>query len=270
MPITLDVAPNSQELGRRAAAFVAEKVKSIVQKVSLDNAQGRNARIIFATGASQFDFIAALVAIADLPWDKVDCFHLDEYVDLEGGAEHPASFRKYLVERLFSKMSPPPANVNLLDPSDIENYAQLLESAPIDLACIGIGENGHIAFNDPPVADFNDPRLVKLVELDELCRQQQVGEGWFSSLSTCPTHAATLTVPAIMRCACISCVVPDERKAKAVFDAINGSVSTLCPASIMRDHEDTHLWLDAASNSLLRAKNEDDAGEKSIQSEVFK
>ena len=158
-------------------------------------------------------------------------------------------------------MVPAPANINLLDPGKVDAYSEMLAAAPIDLACIGIGENGHIAFNDPPVADFNDPVLVKLVELDEACRLQQVGEGWFESLETCPTHAATLTVPAIMRCVCISCVVPDKRKAKAVLGCMTGEVSTACPASIMRNHPDTRLWLDTASNSLLAdaASNESSA-----------
>ena len=247
MPIHTDVSPNSAELGRRAAAFVAGKIRAVVAELG----PARNARVIFATGASQFDFLAALVATPGVAWDKVDCFHLDEYVGLEGGQAHPASFRKYLQERLFSKVTPAPANVNLLDPDNIEAYDALLAAAPIDLACIGIGENGHIAFNDPPVADFSDPVLVKLVELDEACRLQQVGEGWFESLDTCPTHAATLTVPSIMRCACISCVVPDARKAEAVLGCLNAEVSTACPATIMRNHADTHLWLDVASSSLL-------------------
>ena len=238
-----DVAPTSQELGARAAAFVASTLKSAVTSLG----ETRNVRIIFATGASQFDFLAALTAIPNLPWDRVDAFHLDEYVGLEGGAAHPASFRRYLRERLFDKLRPAAANVHFIDPDDTAAYVRLLESAPIDLACIGIGENGHIAFNDPPVADFQDPLLVKVVRLDEACRRQQVGEGWFENLNKCPTHAVTLTVPAIMRCAVISCVVPDERKAEAVRGTLREDVSTACPATILRKHAHVRLWLDAAA-----------------------
>ena len=135
--------------------------------------------------------------------------------------------------------------------NELERYASLLAEADIDLACIGIGENGHIAFNDPPVADFNDPKMVKVVELDEDCRKQQLGEGWFPTLDTVPTHAATLTVPAIMRCKSISCVVPDARKAQAVKNALEGPLGTACPASILKTHPDCGFWLDEESAGRL-------------------
>ena len=143
--------------------------------------------------------------------------------------------------------------VYALDPSDIDKYSQLLDEEPIDLACIGVGENGHIAFNDPPVADFKDPELVKIVKLDESCRLQQVGEGWFPDLASTPTHAATLTVPAIMRAQAISVVVPDERKAQAVKDALLGPKDTACPASILRQHGNCVMWLDAPAASLYNS-----------------
>ena len=127
----------------------------------------------------------------------------------------------------------------------------MLETHPIDVACIGIGENGHIAFNDPPVADFNDPKLIKLVELDEMCRKQQLGEGWFNSFDGVPAQALSLTIPAILGAKTISCVVPDQRKAEAVKDAINGPISTQCPASILRKHADTTLFLDTQAASLI-------------------
>lgn len=135
--------------------------------------------------------------------------------------------------------------------AEVRRYSELLEAHPVDVACIGIGENGHIAFNDPPVADFNDTKLVKVVELDEGCRKQQLGEGWFPTFDDVPTHALTLTIPAIMGCKHISCVVPNERKAEAVYNTINAEISTTCPATILRTHPDTILYLDQGSAAKL-------------------
>ena len=236
------VAPSKSELGERAAEFVTACVRAEV-------AHKGTARVIVATGASQFEFLAALVAVEDMPWDRVTFFHLDEYCGLDD--QHPASFRRYLRERLFSQLKPQPAAVHLVDPDDIHRYSALLAEGPVDLACIGVGENGHIAFNDPPVADFDDPELVKVVELDEACRMQQVGEGWFPSLAETPSHAVTLTVPAIMRARVISCVVPDARKAEAVRGMLCGDISTACPASVLRRHRRAVLWLDEGSVSAV-------------------
>lgn len=151
-------------------------------------------------------------------------------------------------------MKPQPAAVNYLDPERTVAYSKLLSQDDIDIACIGIGENGHVAFNDPPPggADFEDPVLVKQVALDEACRKQQLGEGWFKSMAEVPTHAITLTVPAIMRAKSISCVVPDARKADAVHGALNEPISTSCPATILRTHPDCVLWLDEPSASKMR------------------
>ena len=239
--LQVKVLADKQALGAAAADYVAKKINSAVAT------QG-HARIIVATGASQFEFIDALIKLR-VPWDKVTCFHLDEYCDLP--ETHGASFRKYLRERLFSKLSPQPAAVHYLDPARIREYDARLAADGIDLACIGIGENGHIAFNDPPPggADFDDPVLVKRVALDDACRKQQLGEGWFATLADVPTHAITLTVPAIMRAASISCVVPDERKAAAVRSTLHAPVSTACPATILRRHRDCTLWLDADSGA---------------------
>ena len=165
--------------------------------------------------------------------------------------EHPASFRKYLHERIIDHVQPGDAyflngdTENLQ--AEIKRYEQLLASHPIDVACIGIGENGHIAFNDPPVADFEDPRRVKVVQLDEKSRRQQVGEGWFDTLDEVPEQALSLTIPAIMQSTMISCVVPDQRKADAVYDTLYGPVSTDCPASILRTHPEATLFLDQYS-----------------------
>jgi glucosamine-6-phosphate deaminase len=238
------ILPDTYKLGENSAIFVADTIKKIV-------AEKGYAHVIFATGASQFHFINYLVSISGIPWEKVTAYHLDEYVGLIGGEEHGASFRKYLKERLFSKLKPQPRQVNYVNPDKYEEYEKILAAVEIDLACIGIGENGHIAFNDPPVADFNDPKLVKVVELDEKCRQQQAGEGWFNSLAEVPKTAITLTVPAIMRAKIISCVVPDERKAVAVHDTLNNDISTNCPATILRNHGDCIMWLDKPSASKL-------------------
>ena len=189
----------------------------------------------------------------DLDWRKITVFHLDEYLGMTD--QHPASFRKYLKERILNYVKP--GNVYLLNgdaadaEKEVERYASLLQAADIDLACIGIGENGHIAFNDPPVADFQDPRLVKIVELDPECRQQQLGEGWFATLEDVPSHALSLTVPAIMRSKTISCVVPDKRKADAVYNTVNAEISEKCPATILRTHPDCTLFIDKNSAEKL-------------------
>jgi glucosamine-6-phosphate deaminase len=179
--MNISVSPDASTMGAKSAKFVAHKILALVAQADAAHSTAP-IRVIVATGASQFTFIEALVAIPNLPWDRVAFFHLDEYVGLDQGALHPASFRKYLNDRLFSKLSPAPAAIHLVYPDNIAKYEQALLEGDIDLACIGIGENGHVAFNDPPVADFNDPVLVKIVELDTACRQQQVGEGWFDSL----------------------------------------------------------------------------------------
>ncbi|MBI1388407.1 MAG: glucosamine-6-phosphate deaminase [bacterium] len=241
----VEVYRDKDAVGVAAAEYTASVIESVVREKGA-------ARVIFATGASQFEFLRALTRIS-LPWNRVAAFHLDEYLGLPIG--HPASFRKYLNERLFSLVNP--AEVHLLDgeaadpEAECARYTRLLLADEIDLACIGIGENGHIAFNDPPVADFHDPLMVKVVELDEACRKQQLGEGWFPTMDDVPTHALTQTVPAILRAERVSCVVPDERKARAVHDALKGPIETLCPASSLRTHARVRIWLDEPAASLL-------------------
>jgi len=239
------VFTEKEPMGAAAAEYAAGVITGAIE------ARGQ-ARIIFATGASQFDFLTNLVK-KSIAWPRVEAFHLDEYVGIPD--THPASFRRYLRERLFDRVKP--GAVHLLDGTasnleqECQRYTQLLLEDGIDLACIGIGENGHIAFNDPPVADFHDPRWVKVVELDEACRKQQLGEGWFPTLDDVPRHALTLTVPAILRSRKISCVVPDARKAEAVKNALRGPVSTACPASVLRTSPNVTLWLDAPAASDL-------------------
>ena len=244
--LSVKIYGQTKEMGAAAADYVTRKLKDAIEK------KGR-ANLILATGASQFSFLEALQT-KEIDWEKITVFHLDEYKGIS--ESHPASFRKYLKERILNKVAPKKiyflngdaANLQL----EIKNYEEALKAHPIDIACIGIGENGHIAFNDPAVADFKDPKLVKVVELDEACRNQQLGEGWFPTFADVPKEAVTLTITAIMNCKAISCVVPDERKAQAVYNSLYGDISTSCPASILRTHPETVLFLDKASASLIK------------------
>jgi glucosamine-6-phosphate deaminase len=243
--LKVSVYENIDKMGEAAADFAAAKINAaIVQK--------GQANIILATGASQFSFLKALKQ-KDIDWSQVVVFHLDEYIGLTDS--HPASFRKYLKERILDEVRP--GKVFLLngDAEDIEaelaRYSQELSSRTFDLACIGIGENGHIAFNDPPIADFNDPKLVKIAQLDDACRNQQLGEGWFPTFDDVPKEALSLTIPAIMRCETICCVVPDERKAEAVKNSLYGEINTECPATILRTHPETRLFLDKGAASRI-------------------
>jgi glucosamine-6-phosphate deaminase len=244
--LKVKIFENANLMGKAAAISVAKKLNAAVAEKGFAN-------LILATGASQFQFLEHLQQQA-IDWKKITVFHLDEYKGMP--VTHPASFRKYLKERILDKVQPKQVHYLNGDAPDAEaevlRYESLLKAHPIDVACIGIGENGHIAFNDPPVADFNDPKLVKVVELDEACRKQQLGEGWFPTLEDVPTHALSLTIPAIMRCKAISCVVPDERKAEAVYNTLNAEISTACPATILRTHPDCVLYLDEGSASKLK------------------
>jgi len=211
------------------------------------------ARVIFACAPSQDEFLTALIA-TDLDWSKLVIFHMDEYAGLSPA--HPQSFRSYLRAHLLSHISKPKAlhliGAEAREPErECERYAALIAEAPIDLVCMGIGENGHIAFNDPPVADFHDPRLIKVVELDPACRQQQINDGCFPTLADVPSHALTLTIPALLGARHISCVVPGRRKARAVRDTLLGPISTACPASILQTHRNVCIHIDSAAGSLL-------------------
>ncbi len=213
--------------------------------------QQGQARIIAATGASQFGFLAALTKAPGIKWSNVEMFHLDEYAGLP--ITHPASFRKYLLERFIQ-----PAGIgkfHLLNAEgDLETLcAQVgakLNLAPVDVAFVGIGENGHLAFNDPP-ADFTTEKPYLVVELDQACRQQQVGEGWFKSLAEVPRQAISMSIRQIMKARKILCIVPDQRKAEAVQKCLEGPVSPLAPASILQTHPDVTVFLDRWSAALL-------------------
>lgn len=243
---TAYIFPTPAEMGEAAAVQAAKIINQAV-------AEREEARIMVATGNSQDDFIAALTARDDIDWSRVTCFHMDEYIGIS--EEHPASFRKWLRTKVEEVVHPAAMHYIHGDAEDIDveirRYTELLMAGPLDAAFVGFGENGHIAFNDPPVADFEDPATLKVVTLDQPCRQQQVGEGHFPNLEAVPTQALTVTCSGLLRADnWISCV-PEKRKAEAVKKAMNDPVSTDCPASIGREHPSVYLYLDEESASLL-------------------
>lgn len=243
--LQVSIFEKTTDMGDAAANFVADKLNAAIQS-------NGKANLILATGASQFPFLEALKN-KEIDWKKITVFHLDEYKGISDS--HPASFRKYLKERILDDVAPKEIFYLNGDAEDVDQevnrYAEELKKHPIDIACIGIGENGHIAFNDPPVADFNDPKLVKIVELDTACRNQQLGEGWFPTFDDVPKEALTLTITAIINCKAISCVVPDARKAEAVYNSLYSEISTECPGTILRNHPETRLFLDEGSASKI-------------------
>ena len=249
MEVVVESTP--AKLGVKAAAFAFDKLRSSLTERG-------EANLILATGASQIELLQELVR-ADLDWKQVTCFHLDEYLGMP--ATHPASFRRYLQERFVDLIDGPKdfhwVRGDATD-SDVEceRIGKIIRQHPIDVACIGIGENGHMAFNDPP-ADFEttDPYLV--VELDEACRRQQAGEGWFPSLEDVPTRAISMSVRQIMASTAIVCTVPDERKARAVQATVEGPITPDLPASILREHPQVTLLLDEAAASLLADSRND-------------
>lgn len=243
MNITVNVASTPKQLGEHAAAAVAELLNETISR------QGY-ARVVLSTGASQFETLDALLGM-DVEWDKVEMFHLDEYVGLP--ESHTASFRKYLKERFVSKVFLKAAHfVN--GEGDVEaNIAALtaeIRKEPIDVGVIGIGENGHIAFNDPP-ADFDLNAAYKVVILDERCRRQQVGEGWFDTIDDVPERAITMSVKQIMSCRHIVTAVPHSVKAEAIYNTITKPVSPMIPATILKTHPDWRLFIEDASAAAL-------------------
>ena len=240
------VYPTKLETSQAAAREAASLLRSAL-------AERGTARIIVGTGNSQDDMIAALVKEPDLDWSRVEVFHMDEYVGMP--MEHPASFRLWLKTHLVDIVHSAQANYLAGDAPDFEQecarYADLLHTAPIDICFLGFGENGHIAFNDPGVADFNDPLAVKRVAMDERCRRQQVGEGHFPSLEAMPAEALTLTCPELLRARHLICTVPDQRKAEAVRNALTGPITEACPSSAVRTHPCAAIYLDADSAALL-------------------
>lgn len=240
------ISENVDQLGQLAA----ERAAAVLRDAISDN---RRARMIVATGASQFSVLEHLTQQPDIDWNMVDGFHLDEYIGID--RSHPASFCRYLDERFVQKV--PIGSFQFLDafasPQEtIQRVGAIVTTARIDVALVGIGENGHLAFNDPP-ADFETSSPYLIVELDSACRQQQVGEGWFPDLSSVPTQAISMSVHQIMQSRTIICSVPDRRKASAVRDTVEGPVTPQVPASILQRHSDCTLLLDQASAELLRA-----------------
>ncbi|MGB7326568.1 MAG: glucosamine-6-phosphate deaminase [Rubripirellula sp.] len=234
-------------MGRLVADRAAEDLRNAIQ-------QHGHANLIVATGASQFEVLENLVKAEDLDWSLVNGFHLDEYVGIS--AEHPASFCRYLKERFVDRV--PLADFQYLfgdqDPAEtIRQVSQLISESRIDVALVGIGENGHLAFNDPP-ADFETTDPYLLVELDRPCRMQQVGEGWFAQLDDVPTHAISMSVKQILKSAKIYCSVPDSQKAVAVAATIEGPISPDVPASILKSHDQTLLIIDQASAAKLSSE----------------
>ncbi len=235
-PIALGISS-----GKKAADLIRESIK-----------EKGSANIILATGTSQFETLNQLIIEREIDWSKVTLFHLDEYLDLP--ATHPASFRKYIRERFLEKLSPLKA-AHLIDgeagaDQECKRLGQLIKKNPVDVALIGIGENGHLAFNDPP-ADFNTDEAFITVSMDEQCRRQQMNEGWFGSLSAVPEKAISMSIKQIMISRHIICSVPGLRKAAAVRDCLTMEVSNLCPASILRNHLSCFLFMDTAAASLI-------------------
>jgi glucosamine-6-phosphate deaminase len=212
-----------------------------------------SAAVILATGNSQIQFLKKLVSLEGVDWSRVTLFHMDEYLGIN--QDHKASFRRYLRERVQTLVQSKAfhfinGDVDLpLDECD--RYESLLKAQPIDLCCLGVGENGHLAFNDPPVARFDDQRLIKIVKLDHACKMQQVKEGHFPSLEAVPPYAFTLTIPALCSARRMICIAPEKRKADAVRNALKGPVTTACPASFLRQQKHCALLLDHDSASLL-------------------
>ncbi len=240
----IQVYPNRAEMSAAAAARATTLLRDAI-------ATKGQARIIAATGAAQFTFLETLTATPGIDWSKVEMFHLDEYIGLP--IDHPASFRKFLLDRLINKTGM--GRYHLLDgeadPQSVcENMSREIASAPIDVAFVGIGENGHLAFNDPP-ADFTTQQPYIIVALDEACRKQQVGEGWFPNLDAVPTHALSMSCQHVLKSREILAIVPDTRKAEAVRACVTGPVNPMAPASILQTHPNTTLYLDVSSASLL-------------------
>ena len=246
--LKVEAYESTEAMGKAAAEAAAESIRALAT-------QSDTVGVIFATGASQMTMLQALTSIPGLSWDKVVGFHMDEYLGISG--DHPASFRRYLRDRLTSKVSMRRfygVNGSTDDPEETcREYTDLLKQYNPQLCLLGIGENGHLAFNDPAEADFEDPLDTKIVSLDGQCRQQQVSEGWFGSLAEVPTRALTLTIPTLLRVPRLIATVPGERKAHIVHRTLTEEISTQCPATIMRNHPDATVYLDPASATELPA-----------------
>lgn len=236
--LNVRVYENRMAMGNAAGADVAAKIRELLSKKE-------RVRMIFASAPSQNEFLQRLGQEKGIDWTRITAFHMDEYIGLPKDA--PQLFSRYLQDHLFSIVHP--GEVHFIDSSrsiahECKRYGDLIRQAPIDIVCLGIGENGHIAFNDPPVADFDDPEVMKPVKLDDVCRQQQVNDGCFPDIHAVPTHALTLTIPTLLSGSYLYCIVPGKTKREAVRSALYGPITTECPASILRRHPNCTLYLD--------------------------
>ena len=244
--LPVEIHRDFDTLGQAAATRAARILQSALKSRGCAN-------LILATGNSMLSFLNSLRLVKGVEWSKINVFHMDEYVGMK--ADRPASFRRFLHEKIIDYVHPADFYEIMGDAPDLEQeckrYSDLLHRYPPDLCCLGFGENGHLAFNDPPFADFNDPLWVKVVRLDERSRQQQVGEGHFPGLADVPIHAITLTIPALISARQILGIVPEKRKANAVKAALIEPISKDCPGSILRTLDFARLYLDRESASLL-------------------
>lgn len=234
------------KMGEAAAAVIAAEIRRAIQD------RGK-AVVILASAPSQNEFLASLAAAPDIDWSRVTAFHLDEYLGMD--AQAPQSFRRFLIDRLVNKVPMDQFHGLRGDAPDggkeAERYAELLAQNPPDFAVLGIGENGHLAFIDPPFCDFNDPEAVKVVQLDEVCRNQQVNDGAFGSLDEVPKDALSLTIPTLMARPKLFAIAPGPAKRQAIKNTVEGPISTTCPASILRTHPDAHLFIDVVAAEYL-------------------
>ena len=244
--LTVNIYPDRREMGQAAARDIKACILALME-------QKETVRMIFAAAPSQNEVLDALARDAQIPWERVQAFHMDEYIGLSPDA--PQGFGNFLKRAIFGIANFGSVSYIATETQDpegeCERYAQLLGQAPVDIVVMGIGENGHIAFNDPPVADFQDPKPVKVVELDPVCRKQQVNDGCFASLDQVPTHAITLTVPTLVAAEHLFCIVPAPTKAQAVRDTLLGPVGEVCPATVLRTRKGAKLYLDPDSAGLL-------------------
>lgn len=243
--LAVNIYPSRAEMGLAAATAVSEKIAGLLHQQEYVN-------IIFAAAPSQNEFLAALLNYG-VDWSRVNAFHMDEYIGLDAAA--PQGFGNFLSARLFDQVSfhnVAYLNGNAADLSEeCVRYAGLLKESPVDIVCLGIGENTHLAFNDPHVAEFNDPQLVKIVELDLACRQQQVNDGCFETLDQVPVYALTLTIPALYQSRFAYCIVPGEKKAQAIYHTLTEAIQEDYPSTILRKHPHAILFADEASASLI-------------------
>ena len=241
--IELKIFESRSTMGTYAAKEAATYIQSLLETKAEINC-------IFAAAPSQNDFLSALIADSRIEWNRINAYHMDEYIGLKQNSEK--SFSGFLTRSVFSRV--PFKSVNLINgenENELERYTTLLNDNPVDIVFMGIGENGHIAFNDPSVADFNDPKIFKIVELEESCRVQQVNDGCFTSIDKVPQLAYTITIPGLMRSDQVFCIVPTKLKAEAVRNTLVGEISEKCPASILRNKKNAKMYIDSAAASLL-------------------